>query len=42
MGFDYSEDAVAEAGRFFRAEHREINLYTVRDILDEQTSRRVT
>ncbi len=42
VGFDYSHDAVAEAGRFFRAEHREINLYTVRDILDEQTSRRVT
>ena len=41
VGFDYSHDAVAEAGGFFRREHREITLLTVRDILDEQTARKL-
>lgn len=41
VGFDYSQDAVSEAGRFFRSEHREITLLTVRDILDEQIARKM-
>ena len=41
VGFDYSQDAIAEAGGFFRREHREITLLTVRDILDEQTARKM-
>ncbi len=41
VGFEYSNDAIAEAGRFFRSEKREITLFRVRDILDEQTARRM-
>jgi DNA modification methylase len=41
VGFDYSQDAIAEAGGFFRREHREITLLTVRDILDEQIARKL-
>ena len=41
VGFDYTQDATTEAGRFFRSEHREITLFTVRDILDEQIARKL-
>ena len=41
FGFDYTQDATTEAGRFFRSEHREITLFTVREILDEQTARKL-
>jgi SAM-dependent methyltransferase len=36
VSFDYSPDAIAEAGRFFEKEHRVIVPFTVREILDER------
>jgi Restriction endonuclease len=36
VSFDYSSDAIAEAGRFFQKEHRVIVPFTVREILDER------
>jgi len=36
VSFEFSSDAIAEAGRFFRTEHRTITLFTVKEILEEQ------
>lgn len=35
VSFDFTQDAMAEIGAFFRREHRSIVPFTVRDILDE-------
>ena len=41
VSFDYSSDALAEIGRFFREEHRVIVPLTVREILDEQIAHKL-
>ena len=40
VAFDYTQDSVAEASRFFTTQRREITLLTVRDILGEQIARK--
>ncbi len=41
VGFDFSSDAIAEIGRFFRTEHISIVPLTVKDILDETIAQRL-
>jgi hypothetical protein len=41
ISFDFSSDALTEADRFFRKEHRVIVPLTVREILDEQIARKL-
>lgn len=41
VGFDFSHDALAEIGAFFRAQHTVIVPLTVREILDEQIAQKL-
>jgi hypothetical protein len=41
VGFDYSHDALTEIDGFFRRQHIAIVPLTVRDILDEQITRKL-
>lgn len=41
VAFDYSDEALREIDRFFRQDHAVIVPLTVRDILDEQTARKL-
>ena len=41
VGFDFSQDALAEIGAFFRAQHTVIVPLTVREILDEQIAQKL-
>ncbi len=41
VSFDYSEDALREIDRFFKADHAVIIPLTVREILDEQIARKL-
>lgn len=41
ISFDYSEDALSEIDRFFKADHAVIIPLTVREILNEQIARKL-
>ena len=41
VSFDYTEDALREIDRFFKADHAVIIPLTVREILDEQIARKL-
>jgi len=41
VGFDFSRDALAEVGAFFKREHVVIIPLTVREILDEQIAQKL-
>jgi hypothetical protein len=41
VGFDFSTDALAEIDAFFRRQHTVIVPLTVREILDEQITRKL-
>ena len=41
VSFDYSDDAVREIDRFFKADHAVIIPLTVKEILDEQIARKL-
>jgi hypothetical protein len=41
VSFDYSSDALAEIGAFFRKSGKVIVALTVREILDEQIARKL-
>ena len=41
VAFDYTEDALREIDRFFKADHAVIIPLTVQDILDEQIARKL-
>lgn len=41
VSFDYSDDALREIDRFFKADHAVIVPLTVREILDEQIARKL-
>jgi hypothetical protein len=41
VSFDYSQDAIEEIGRFFKRTGKSIVPFTVRDILDEETARKL-
>jgi ribosomal protein S6 len=41
VAFDYTEDALREIDRFFKADHTVIVALTVQDILDEHIARKL-
>ena len=41
VSFDYTDDALREIDRFFKADHAVIIPLTVREILDEQIARKL-
>lgn len=41
VAFDYTEDALREIDRFFKADHAVIIPLTVQEILDEQIARKL-
>jgi hypothetical protein len=41
VSFDYSSDAMTEIGNFFKRSGKIIRAFTVRDILDEETGRKL-
>ena len=41
VAFDYSDDALREIDRFFKADHAVIVPLTVQEILDEQIARKL-
>ena len=41
VSFDYTEDALREIDRFFKADHAVVVPLTVKDILEEQLARKL-